>query len=86
MAARLGYQPDRQPKTSTIKLAPVEMPVREVQKIAAEKLHPVNRGLVLTGSAMNFGDFVTDIYEEDLPTIAFEQHSGFLQRRESRST
>ena len=38
VAARLGYQPGRQPKTSTIKLAPADMPLREVQKIAAEKL------------------------------------------------
>ena len=81
MAARLGYQPDRQPKTSTHQSSPRQyMPVREVQKIAEEKLRPVNQGLVLTGSAMNFADFVTDIYESDLPTTAFEQHAGFLQR------
>src|SRR5271169_2683128 len=46
-------------KRQRIKLAPAEMPVREAQKIAAEKLQPMNRGLVLTGAAMNLGDFVT---------------------------
>jgi integrase len=38
------------------------MPVREAQKIAEEKLRPLNQGLILTGSAMNFADFVTGTY------------------------
>ena len=41
-------------KRQRIKLAPADMPLREVQKIAAEKLQPMNRGLVLMGAAMNF--------------------------------
>jgi integrase len=49
-------------KRQRIKLAPAEMPVREVQKVAEEKLRPVNQGLVLTGSAMNLNDFVTNTY------------------------
>src|SRR6266849_3020846 len=49
-------------KRQRIKLAPADLPLREVQKIAAEKLRPVNQGLVLTGAAMNFGDFVTGTY------------------------
>jgi hypothetical protein len=49
-------------KPQRIKLAPADMPVREVQKIAEEKLWPVNQGLILTGSAMNFQDFVTTTY------------------------
>ncbi|MGA8150449.1 MAG: tyrosine-type recombinase/integrase [Terriglobales bacterium] len=49
-------------KRQRIKLAPAEMPMREVQKVAEEKLRPVNQGLVLTGSAMNFSDFVTSTY------------------------
>ncbi len=49
-------------KRQRLKLAPADTPVREVQKIAEEKLHPVNQGVVLTGSAMNFGDFVTEKY------------------------
>ena len=49
-------------KRQRLKLAPADTPVREVQKIAEEKLHPVNQGVVVTGSAMNFGDFVTEKY------------------------
>jgi len=52
-------------KRQRLKLAPADMPVREVQKIADEKLRPMNQGLALTGSAMSFGDFVTETY---LPT------------------
>jgi len=49
-------------KRQRIKLAPAEMSVREVQKIAEEKLRPVNQGLALTGPAMNFIEFVTSTY------------------------
>ena len=49
-------------KRQRIKLAPVQMPAREVQKIAEEKLRPVNAGLALTGSAMTLSDFVTSTY------------------------
>ncbi len=49
-------------KRQRIKLAPADMPLREVQKIAEEKLRPVNQGLILTGSAMNFSEFVTNTY------------------------
>jgi integrase len=49
-------------KRQRIKLATADMPLREVQKIAAEKLRPANQGMVLTGAAMNFGDFVTGTY------------------------
>lgn len=49
-------------KRQRIKLAPAETPAREVQKIADEKLRPVNQGLALTGSAMNLADFVTSTY------------------------
>ncbi len=49
-------------KRQRIKLAPADMAVREVQKIAEEKLRPVNQGLILTGSAMTFSDFVTNTY------------------------
>jgi hypothetical protein len=45
-------------KRQRIKLAPADLPVREVQKIAEEKLRPVNQGLALTGSAMNFQNSV----------------------------
>ena len=49
-------------KRQRIKLALADMPVREVQKIAEEKLRPVNQGLILTGSAMKIGEFVTNTY------------------------
>ena len=49
-------------KRHRIKLAPADMPVRDVQKIAEEKLRPLNQGLILTGSAMNFAGFVTNTY------------------------
>jgi len=49
-------------KRQRLKLAPADMPLREVQKIAEEKLRPMNQGLILTGSAMNFADFVTETY------------------------
>ena len=49
-------------KRQRIKLALASMPVREVAKIAEEKLRPVNQGLALTGSAMNFHEFVTSTY------------------------
>jgi len=71
-------------KRQRLKLAPADMPVREVQKIAAEKLQPVNRGLVLTGPAMNFGDFVTDIYEKTyLPLLSSstrESYRGMISK------
>ena len=71
-------------KRQRLKLAPADMPVREVQKIAEEKLRPVNRGLVLIGLAMNFGDFVTDIYEPTyLPLLSSstqDSYSGVLSK------
>jgi integrase len=49
-------------KRQRIKLASAEMSMREVQKIADDKLRPVNQGLALIGSAMNFSEFVTSTY------------------------
>jgi hypothetical protein len=40
------------------KLAPVEMPVRKVKKIADELMRPLNQGLVTVGGAMKFADYV----------------------------
>ncbi len=45
-----------------VKLAPATMPEREVLKIAAEHLRPMNQGLQTIGSATNFGEFVDQIY------------------------
>src|ERR1700691_6297865 len=66
-------------KRQRLKLAPADVPVREVHKIAAEKLQPMNRGLVLTGVAMNFGDFVTDIYEKTyLPLLSSSTQDSYI--------
>jgi integrase len=45
-----------------IKLAPASMAEREVKKIAAEHLRPMNQGLITIGSATNFTDFVENVY------------------------
>ena len=45
-----------------IKLAPATMAEREVKKIAAEHLRPMNQGLVSIGSATNFTEFVDNVY------------------------
>ena len=47
-------------KRQRIKLANADMAVREVEKIGDEMLRPMNQGLGLTGSAMNFGDFMNE--------------------------
>jgi integrase len=58
-------------KRQRIKLAPASTPEREVLKIAAEKLRPLNQGLISTGSAVNFAAYVTDTYIlTDLPLLA----------------
>ncbi len=65
-------------KRQRIKLAPADMPLREVQKIAEEKLRPVNQGLILTGSAMNFNEFVTNTYIPTyLPLLSSSTRSSY---------
>jgi integrase len=49
-------------KKKRVKLAPATMPEREVKKIAAEILRPINQGLVTIGSATNFKAFVDSTY------------------------
>ncbi len=46
------------------KLAPATMPEREVRKIAAELLRPLNQGLLTIGSATRLLDYVEDVYRE----------------------
>ena len=54
-----------------IKLAPASMPEREVRKIAAEILRPVNQGLVTVGSAVNFTEYVEGTYKPTtMPLLA----------------
>jgi integrase len=45
-----------------VKLGPATMPEREVKKIAAELLRPLNQGLESIGSATNFTKYVEDTY------------------------
>jgi integrase len=49
-------------KRQRIKLAKADMAVREVQRIADERLRPMNQGLGLTGPAMTFSDFMNETY------------------------
>ena len=49
-------------KRKRIKLAPAKMGEREVEKLALEKLRPLNQGLEVIGSATNFRDFVEGTY------------------------
>jgi len=54
-----------------IRLAPASMAVREVQKIKAEYLRPLNQGLVSEGSATPFEGFVQTVYAvTELPRMA----------------
>jgi len=54
-------------KRQGIRLAPAAMRMREVQKIADEKLRPVNQGLVTATSAVTFGTFLQMEYIAGLP-------------------
>jgi integrase len=45
-----------------VRLAPATMNAREVQKLAAEHLRPLNQGLESLGSATNFATYVNDTY------------------------
>jgi integrase len=53
-------------KRKRVKLAPADMKEREVRKIAAEHLRPLNQALLTSGSATTFGTYVDQIYQ---PTI-----------------
>ena len=54
-----------------VKLAPATMAEREVLKIAAEMLRPVNQGLISVGSATTFEEYVESVYNPTLlPVLA----------------
>src|SRR5262249_748737 len=65
------------------KLASAEMPEREVLKIAAETLRPLNQGLVTIGSATKFDDYVESEYKlAILPTFTArtrERYEGIVR-------
>jgi hypothetical protein len=55
------------------------MPVREVQKIKAEYLRPLNQGLISAGSAMPFESFVDTVYKTTaLPLMASSTQARYL--------
>lgn len=70
-------------KRKRVKLAPADMPEREVRKIAAETLRPLNQGLVTIGSAPRFDDYVEQEYKMTvLPTFAGQtqqRYSGIVR-------
>lgn len=58
-------------KQERIKLAPATKSEREVLKILAEHLRPINQGLECIGSATNFATFVTSTYQPvEMPLLA----------------
>ena len=66
---RVGGHSERQQQR--IRLAPATLPLREVQKIADEKLRPLNQGLESITSAMQFAEYVSTQYESlELPLLA----------------
>jgi integrase len=67
----------RKRKRIRVKLAPASMGEREVKKIAAEHLRPMNQGLVTIGSATNFTEFVDSVY---IPVILPKMASSTRDR------
>ena len=57
---------ERKRQRQRIRLAPATMPVREAQKVAAEYLRPINQGLEAVGSAISFGQYVTNVYKKSV--------------------
>ena len=66
-----------------VKLASVTMPEREVQKIAAEHLRPMNQGLITVGSGTNFNEFVDNVYVPvmmpKMATSTQDRYEGILK-------
>jgi integrase len=61
----------RERRRKRLKLAPATMPEREVRKIAAEILRPMNQGLLTVGSATTLETYINDTYREVvLPLMA----------------
>lgn len=54
-----------------IRLAPATMPIREVRKLKAEYLRPMNQGLISEGSATTFETYVRTVYNTaEMPLLA----------------
>jgi integrase len=72
----------RTTKRKRIKLAPATMAEREVRKIAAENLRPLNQGLVTIGSATRFADFVDTYNTTEMNLLAKstqERYKGVIE-------
>jgi Phage integrase, N-terminal SAM-like domain len=54
---------ERWGKRERVKLAPASMTEREVRKVAAEYLRPLNQGLESIGSATNFQTYIESTYK-----------------------
>jgi len=66
-------------KRKRIRLAPATMPEREVKKIAAEVLRPLNQGLAPIGAAVGFDEYVEAIYKSTLlPLMAKSTQARYL--------
>ena len=52
-------------KLKRIKVAPAETPVRQVKRLVAEMLRPMNQGLLTAGSAITFSQYVDTTYIPD---------------------
>lgn len=69
-------------KFKRVKLAPASMAEREVKKIAAEHLRPLNQGLVTIGSAICFAEYVETYRTTVLPLMAKatqDRYKGILE-------
>lgn len=71
-------------KRKRIRLAPATMPLREVQKLKAEYLRPLNQGLISEGAATPFESFVRNVYVmTDLVLMASttqDRYRGIIDR------
>ena len=77
------HEGQRTRKRKRIKLAPASTPVREVQKLAAEQLRPLNQGLESIGGASRFSAYVEETYKPVvLPLLAkptVDRYVGVIQ-------
>ena len=70
----------RSRKLDRIKLAPATTPDREVKKLAAEHVRPINQGLITVGSAVNFAVYVKDTYlQTALPLLASTTQKSYTR-------
>jgi integrase len=66
-------------KNKRMKLGPVTMLKREAEKIASEKLRPMNQGLELIGSVTLLKDYVESTYKKiELPLLADSTQKAYL--------